>query len=108
MTTSPTTDQPNAANTEQEAARVGATFTLAMHKKLYPDLNRALAEARLDLAAAIQALDRAVDKGEPGIAEDIIVSHTTTAHAQALADLLRGQARSYEPVSDDHPEGLVS
>lgn len=105
MTTTPAVTQPN---TDQEAARVAATFALAMHKKIYPDLNRALAEAHLDLAAAIQALDRAVDKGEPGIAEEIIVSHTTTAHAEALADLLRGQARSCEPVSDDHPEGLVS
>lgn len=78
---------------EQEAARVGATFRLAFAAKQHPELKRAEAEARLDLAAAIMAMDEA--DGDPmrhSLQEQAEVEAATDTYADALANLLRGEA----------------
>lgn len=82
-----------------EAARVSATFTLAMRGSSHPELKRALADARLDLAAAIQAMDAAFERVESGIAEQLAVNTAMVNHAAAMADLLRGEA-----ASSDHDQ----
>lgn len=75
-----------------EADRVGAVFTLSMHSERFPELNRVVTRARLELAAAIRIMDASVTEqwphGQPWA--QIKVTEATDAYAQALADLLRG------------------
>ena len=98
---SETTADQNAAAAEHEAARVGAVFRLMMMRERHPDLGRREAEARLELAAAIIAMDEAdeaaaaVTQGMPQrhtLHEQAAVERAKNAYAQALADLVRGDA----------------
>ncbi|SDH39102.1 hypothetical protein [Microbacterium sp. 77mftsu3.1] len=97
-----------------EAARIGAVHRLAFAREQHPDLVRAEAQARVDLAAAIMKLDEAADSDDViwgrrhTMQEQAAVERAKNAYAQALADLLRGEAY-VEPVLRMHsrdPEHL--
>lgn len=81
----------------QEAARVNATMRLAFARIADKELGRAEAQARLNLAAAIIALDEAEDLAEENQAhtawEQFAVETAKNDYAQALADLLRRDTR---------------
>ena len=82
---------------EHEAARVNATMRLAFSRIAAKDLGRAEAQARLDLAAAIIALDEAealADENQTHtLHEQLAVETAKNDYAQALADLLRRDTR---------------
>jgi len=86
-------------NNEAASRRAAATFTLGMRRSssdpAIKALSRAEAEARLDLAAAIQAWDAATAEGGYGIYHQHEVEKAKDAYAQALADLVRGEAGPY-------------
>jgi len=88
----------NTSTTEQidlgvEARRVQATARLAFARETHPELYRASAAARLDLAAAIIAMDEAEDiPGRHNLQEQADVEQALRAYGQALADLIRGEA----------------
>lgn len=100
MTMTMTNDQPKegpmAVSPEiSEAARVGATARLAFARQQHPELVRAEAQARLDLAAAIMAMDDAADlPGRHNFNEQVAVEQAKDHYAAALADLVRGEAAS--------------
>jgi len=76
-------------------------YVLAVRKTQYPQLVRAEAQARLHLAAAIQAMDEVEDLAEAGhkvhsLTEQAEVERAKDAYAQALADLVRGQLADAE------------
>lgn len=74
-------------------ARVSATLRLAFARKQHPDLIRAEAEVRLDVAAAIMAMDEAEDvPGRHNLGEQVAVEVALRAYGRALADLVRGEA----------------
>lgn len=66
---------------------LNAIVRLAMARQDHPELNKALAQANLTLAAAIMAMDAT---SGPALAEQAAVEQATAGYAQALADLLRG------------------
>lgn len=68
-------------------AHPSTVVTLALARKNRPELNKALAQANLTLAAAIMAMDAA---DGPALSEQAAVEQATRAYAQALADLIRG------------------
>lgn len=78
------------------AAQIGAVFCLATQSKLKPALRRAEAQARLALAAAIigfdQKLEACGDDLRQTLHEQAAIEEAKTAYAQALADLVRGEA----------------
>ena len=85
--------------TEEETAiemsRIGAMSRLAFARKQSPELVRAEAQARVDLAAAIMAMDEA--EGIPGRHNFIEQANVEIASRKllfALADLIRGEADS--------------
>lgn len=91
----------NDAAAEHEAARVGAVFRLTMMRERHPDLGRREADARIELTAAIIAMDEAEEAAvtpHPGMPlrhtlhEQAAVERAKHAYAQALADLVRGDA----------------
>ena len=68
-----------------------------MSKIACPELVKAEAEARVRLAAAVIALDdieKRISLGEPmhSLYEQMLVEQAKNEYAQALADLMRGQA----------------
>lgn len=71
--------------------QVGALFALATSRTLHPELGHEESQARLTLAAAIMEMDEAMQSG-PAIHQQANVNEATTAYAQSLANLLRGQA----------------
>lgn len=72
--------------------RLTATLRLTFARQTHPDLARSEAEARLDLAAAILAMDEAEDQpGRHNLVEQQAVNDALRAYGQALADLLRGE-----------------
>lgn len=76
-----------------EARRVQATARLAFAREMHPDLYHETAAARLDLAAAIIAMDEAEDvPGRHNLQEQADVEQALRAYGQALADLIRGEA----------------
>ncbi|MFK0244526.1 hypothetical protein ACIQUM_07495 [Amycolatopsis azurea] len=82
--------------TRHEVARVGACAALAFSRRTRPVLRRAEAAARVDLAAAIIAMDAADDRIAAGenvhsMNEQAAVEEALRAYAQALANLVRGQ-----------------
>lgn len=84
-----------------EAGRVGATYRMATMRERHADLGRAEAQARTDLAAAIIAMDEADelarrDPSRHSMQEQARVELAKARYAQALADLLRGEAQSCE------------
>lgn len=94
------TTGPNAGiDLEAEARKVGATHRLATMRLRNPELSSAEAQAKLVLAAAIIAMDEVTDRILAGEAvhsmdEQVAVERAKDAHAQALADLLRGETGS--------------
>lgn len=78
-------------------ARLGAVYRLAVMREHYRELSRAAQEAHNDLAAAIMAMDEAAGiEGRHNLQEQAAVEAAKNAHAQALANLLRGE----EPSDD--------
>lgn len=78
---------------DREAARVGAAFRLATTGERSPELKHASSMARLDLVAAIIAMDEADDvPGRHNLQEQADVEAALRAYGQALADLVRGEA----------------
>ena len=81
-----------------EAAKVGATYRLAFAREQHPVLRQREADARLVLAAAIMQLDEAEDTDDVvagkrhTLQEQAAVEEAKNAYAQALADLIRGEA----------------
>ena len=79
------------AVTITEEQRVGAVHRLAFAREQHPELSRRLAEAKVELAAAIIAMDEAADiPGRHNLHEQAAVETMTQRYAQALADLVRG------------------
>lgn len=73
--------------------RLTATMRLAVARQDHPELKTAESEARLNLAAAIITLDEVQDTpGRHNLAEQAAVERAKDAYAQALANLLRGEA----------------
>lgn len=89
-----TPETPVAAGTE--SMRVGAIYRLAFARKQHPELGRALAEAQLDVAAAIMAMDEAEDQVpvHHNLHEQVAVEAALKGYGQALADLIRGESAS--------------
>lgn len=78
-----------------DGQRIRAVARLGMMRDRHPELRAAEADARLALAAAIIAWDEAEQAQVPGrhtLHEQAAVNQASTAYAQALADLLRGEA----------------
>lgn len=87
-------------STEQvrETQRIGAVARLAFARKTHPELGRAEASARVDLAAAIMAMDEAEDADGHGVhrhsmQEQAAVEVAVRAYADALAALVRGEVQ---------------
>lgn len=75
-----------------EARRVQAISRLAFAREQHPDLGRREASARLDLAAAIIAMDEVEDiPGRHNLQEQVAVEDALRAFGQAIADLIRGE-----------------
>ncbi|MFF1880219.1 hypothetical protein ACFVVC_01955 [Pseudarthrobacter sp. NPDC058196] len=109
-----TTPEPQ-TGLEAEAQRVAAVHRLAMSKAFHPDLRRAEAQARVQLAAAVMAMDEVEDRIAAGekihsLYEQAAVERAKEAYAQALADLVRGQSStetapthtSSRPTNQEH------
>lgn len=84
-----------------EERRASAAFRMDHMGSRFPDLKKRVATAALDLAASIIEMDEAIEREEAEIAsganprhhslfERATVEMSKTVHAQALADLLRG------------------
>jgi hypothetical protein len=89
-----TTETPETTvDVEHEVHKVSAIARLAFAREAHPDLRKAEAEARVNLAAAIMAMDSAYDlPGQHDLNEQMLVERTKHAYAQALANLVRGEA----------------
>lgn len=84
-----------ATGPEAEAQRVAAVHPLAISKAFHPELRRAEAQARVQLAAAVIAMDEVEDRIAAGekihsLYEQAAIERAKDAYAQALANLVRG------------------
>lgn len=82
--------------TISEEQKVAAVHRLSVMSERHPELKRRVADARLELAAAILAMDAVEERIQAGekihsVQEQAAVELAKNAHAQALADLLRGE-----------------
>ncbi|MEU3049099.1 hypothetical protein ABZ705_21760 [Streptomyces sp. NPDC006984] len=82
--------------TISEEQKVAAVHRLSVMSERHPELKRRVADARLELAAAILAMDAVEERIQAGeklhsLQEQAAVELAKNAHAQALADLLRGE-----------------
>ena len=77
--------QPGSAAT----APLDATLLLSGTEERHPGLRKAEARARLDLAAAIIAMDQAKATGG-SLQAQVAVENTLMAYGNALANLIRG------------------
>jgi len=76
-----------------EAARVGAAFRLVNSGEQSPELKHASSMARLDLVAAIIAMDEAEDvPGRHHLQEQADVKQALQGYGQAIANLVRSEA----------------
>lgn len=66
-----------------------AVFRLSMMRKQHPNLIRAEAQARLELAAAIMALDD-IPEGDPTVFQEAIVLDFSRKYLDALINVVRG------------------
>ena len=105
-----TTSEPDL---DAEAQRVAAVHRLATSKAFYPELRRAEAQARVQLAAAVIAMDEVEDRIAAGekihsLYEQAAVERAKDAYAQALADLVRGESSveadpsTSQPMNQEH------
>ena len=96
-----------------EAQRVAAVHRLAMRRAFHPELRRAEAQARVQLAAAVMAMDEVEDRIAAGekihsLYEQAAVERAKDAYAQALADLVRGESSveadpsTSQPMNQEH------
>lgn len=81
----------------REMAHVGAVHRLAMTAVQRPDLRKAEAQARIELAAAIIAFDEVEDRIANGekihsLQEQVNVELATTAYRTALMNFLRRES----------------
>lgn len=82
-----------------EVHEVQAVSRLAFARKQYPELVRAEADARVELARSILEMDEAVEAG-PAIGEQAQVEIAIRGYAEALADLLRGEPMSSQASAE--------
>lgn len=99
MTTTATTTAATVEPVVDNTDLMVATYILVTRAEQFPELRRTEAQARLKLAAAIQAMDEIEDLAAAGhkvhsLAEQAEVERAKDTYAQALADLLRGQGAS--------------
>lgn len=81
----------------REMQRIDAIARLAFTRGTHPELSRAEASARVDLAAAIMAMDEAADvPGRHNMQEQAAVEVAVRAYADALAALVRGEVQGTE------------
>lgn len=83
-------------STVSEEQKVAAVHRLSVMSERHPKLKRRVADARLELAAAVLAMDAVEERIQAGekihsLQEQAAVELAKNAHAQALADLLRGE-----------------
>lgn len=83
-------------STVSEEQKVAAVHRLGVMSERHPELKRRVADARLKLAAAVLAMDAVEERIQAGekihsLQEQAAVELAKNAHAQALADLLRGE-----------------
>ncbi|MFE7116565.1 hypothetical protein ACFU99_14250 [Streptomyces sp. NPDC057654] len=81
--------------TISEEQKAAAVHRLSKMSEQHPELKHRLADARLELAAAILAMDAVEERIQVGekihsFQEQFTVDVAESAHAEALADLLRG------------------
>ena len=77
---------------------VQAVSRLAFARKQHPDLIKSEAKARVQLAAAIIAMDEAADvPGRHNLQEQASVNVALQVYGQTLADLLRGESLHEQP-----------
>ncbi|MDX3020031.1 hypothetical protein [Streptomyces acidiscabies] len=84
-------------STTSEEQKAAAVHRLGVMSERYPGLKRRVADARLELAAAILAMDEAevrIQAGEKihSLQEQAAVEQAKNDHAQAVADLLRDES----------------
>ena len=102
-----------ATDPEAEAQRVAAVHRLGISKAFHPELRRAEAQARVQLAAAVMAMDEVEDRIAAGekihsLYEQAAVERAKDAYAQALADLVRGESSveadpsTSQPMNQEH------
>ncbi|WP_327357766.1 hypothetical protein [Streptomyces sp. NBC_01304] len=83
-------------STVSEEQKIDAVRRLGVMSERHPELKRRLADSQLELAAVIltmDAVDERIQAGEAihSLQEQAAVEQARDAHAQALADLLRGE-----------------
>ncbi|MER6367104.1 hypothetical protein ABT255_01775 [Streptomyces mirabilis] len=83
-------------STVSEEQKVAAVHRLSVMSERHPELKRRVADTRLELAAAILAMDAVDERIQEGekihsLQEQAAVDQAKNAHARALADLLRGE-----------------
>ncbi|MFE6939597.1 hypothetical protein [Streptomyces chartreusis] len=86
----------SAMSTVGEEQKIDAAHRLGLMSEQHPELKRRVADARLELAAVILAMDAVDERIQAGekihsVQEQAAVEQAKNAHAQALADLLRGE-----------------
>lgn len=82
----------NELTSDPEASRLGAVLRLSFARQQHPVLVREEAAARVDLAAAIMAMDESADvPGRHNLVEQIAVEQAKDRYGQALANLVRGE-----------------
>ncbi|WP_215544998.1 hypothetical protein [Amycolatopsis sp. CA-230715] len=87
------TDTSSENTAQLSAEEVSAAYTLARMRDLVPELGKAERQARLRLAAAIQAMDRAENiPGHHNLTEQASVELAMRDYARTLADFLRGDS----------------
>jgi myo-inositol catabolism protein IolC len=79
-----------------EEQKIDAVHRLGTTAERHPELRRRVADARLELAAAMlakRAIDERIQAGEKthSLQEQAAVEQAKNAHAQTLGDLLRGE-----------------
>ncbi|MDH2390069.1 hypothetical protein QCN29_14965 [Streptomyces sp. HNM0663] len=79
-----------------EEQKVAAAHRLSVMSERHPELKRRVADVRRELAATILAMDAVEECIQAGekihfLQEQAAVEQAKNAHAQALAELLRGE-----------------
>lgn len=83
-----------------DADRVSSVFSIVNGRAAHPDLGRAENQAKMNLVAAIAALDSAPQLDSHGnkmhdLNEQAAANQALELYGQALADLVRGEAGDY-------------
>lgn len=83
-------------STVSEEQKIAAVHRLSVMSERHPELKRRVADARLELAAVILAMDAVDERIQArekihSLQDQAAVEQAKNAHAQALADLLRGE-----------------